>query len=68
VRLRLNRAVELLSSTDLELKAIAYKAGFGSASYMGAVFRDKLGRTPGSYRAPAKIPAGQLTQRAVPER
>jgi LacI family transcriptional regulator len=50
VRLRMNRALELLTATDLELKAIAYKAGFRSASYMGAVFREKLGRTPGSYR------------------
>jgi LacI family transcriptional regulator len=51
VRVRLNRAIEMLSSTNLELKVIAYKAGFGSPSYMGAVFRERLGRTPGSYRA-----------------
>jgi LacI family transcriptional regulator len=50
-RLRLNRAVQLLSETSLELKAVALKAGFGTPSYMGAVFRQKLGRTPGSYRA-----------------
>jgi len=51
VRVRLNRAIELLCETELELKAIAHKAGFGSASYMGAVFRQKLAATPGSYRA-----------------
>lgn len=50
VRVRLNRAVELLSLTRLELKQIAFKAGFASQSYMCSVFRDKLGRTPGSFR------------------
>ena len=65
VRVRLNRAIELLSATQLELKVIAHKAGFGSPSYMGAVFRDKLGRTPGSYRAPTKRPGGQLNQDMV---
>jgi LacI family transcriptional regulator len=50
VRVRLNRAVQLLCETGLELKVIAQKAGFVSTSYMSAVFRDKLGRTPGSYR------------------
>ena len=51
VRVRLNRAVELISQTQLELKAVADKAGFLSQSYMTAVFREKLGRTPGSYRS-----------------
>ena len=50
VRVRLNRAVQLLCETNLELKVIAQKAGFVSTSYMSAVFRDKLDRTPGSYR------------------
>lgn len=53
VRLRLNKAIELLSSTPLELKAIADRCGFRSQSYMTAVFRAKLGVTPGSYRKPS---------------
>ena len=52
VRLRLNKAIELLSSTTLELKAVADRCGFRSQSYMTAVFRSKLGVTPGSYRKP----------------
>jgi LacI family transcriptional regulator len=52
VRLRLAKAVELLSSTQMELKAIAVKTGFNSQSYMSAVFREKLNVTPGSYRRP----------------
>ncbi len=53
-RMRLNHAVELLTGTNLELKVIAHKAGFGSQAYMTAVFRSELGCTPGSYRAPRK--------------
>ncbi len=53
-RMRLNHAVELLTGTQLELKVIAHKAGFGSQAYMTAVFRSELGCTPGSYRAPRK--------------
>ena len=33
-----------------------------------AAFREKLGRTPGSYRAPRSPSDGQLGQRAVPDR
>ena len=50
VRLRINKAIELLTETSLELKVVAQKAGFGSQSYMNAVFQQKVGKTPGSYR------------------
>jgi LacI family transcriptional regulator len=53
VRLRINRAIELITETSLELKVIAQKAGFGTQSYMNAVFQEKLGKTPGSYRGMA---------------
>lgn len=62
VRFRLNRAVELLCTTELELKAIAPRAGFKSASYMGAVFRARLGHSPGSYRNSAKRSSRQFLQ------
>lgn len=54
IRVRLNRAIEMLGGTDLELKTIAPRAGFKDASYMGAVFRARLGRSPGSYRKGVK--------------
>jgi LacI family transcriptional regulator len=50
VRLRINKAIELLTETELEMKAIARRAGFGTQSYMNAVFQAKLNKTPGSYR------------------
>lgn len=49
-RVRVNKAVELLSLSQLELKQIAAKAGFGSVSYMCTVFQRTLGRTPRSFR------------------
>lgn len=54
VRLRINRAVELLTETALELKVVAQRAGFGTQSYMNAVFQTKLGKTPGSFRRIAR--------------
>ncbi|HSV14391.1 MAG TPA: XylR family transcriptional regulator [Tepidisphaeraceae bacterium] len=54
IRLRLNRAIELLHDTTLEIKAIARKSGFKSQAYMTAVFQQRLGRTPGSYRTHVK--------------
>ena len=50
VRVRINRAIELLTDTSLELKVIASRAGFGTQAYMNAVFQSKVGRTPGSFR------------------
>jgi len=50
VRLRINRAIELLTETSLELKVVAHRAGFGTQSYMNAVFQGKVGKTPGSFR------------------
>jgi LacI family transcriptional regulator len=50
VRLRINRAIELLTETELELKMVAKRAGFGSQSYMNAVFKSRIGKTPGSFR------------------
>ena len=37
----------------IEMKVIAVKAGFGTQSYMNAVFQAKAGKTPGSYRRQA---------------
>ena len=53
VRLRINRAIELLTETELGLKVVAQKAGFGTQSYMNAVFQQKVRKTPGSFRKAA---------------
>ena len=50
IRVRLSRARELLQETDLPLIEIAERAGFRHQEYMGAVFRQRLGITPGTLR------------------
>jgi LacI family transcriptional regulator len=57
IRQRLNHAIQLLGDTRLELKVIARKAGFGSQAYMNAVFQEKLGKTPGSFRNHLRLSA-----------
>jgi transcriptional regulator GlxA family with amidase domain len=47
---RIDRARNLLESTDLPLKTVAYKSGFGSARHMRVLFSERLGRTPTQYR------------------
>jgi LacI family transcriptional regulator len=55
VRLRLKRACELLSLTDLPQIDVAEKAGFKHCEYMGAVFKARVGKTPAQYRREFRI-------------
>ncbi len=50
LRVKLERACDLLAQTQLKTLAVAEKAGFRHLEYMGVVFRRKLGLTPGQYR------------------
>lgn len=47
---RIDRARNLLESTDLPLKTVAYRSGFGSVRHMRFLFGERLGRTPTQYR------------------
>jgi AraC-like DNA-binding protein len=47
---RINRARELLETTDLQVEQIAVRCGLGSGANMRARFRDALGITPTAYR------------------
>ncbi|MFF0042779.1 helix-turn-helix domain-containing protein [Streptomyces mirabilis] len=47
---RINRARELLETTDLQVEQIAIRCGLGSGANMRARFRDALGITPTAYR------------------
>src|SRR5262249_18829188 len=49
MRIRLERAKQLLTETDLPVGAIAKKCGF-SGKYFSQAFQAKLGLTPGRYR------------------
>jgi AraC-like DNA-binding protein len=50
LRLRLARAKELLTGTDLSVKRIAELSGYGSPQYLSRVFRRIVGMTPLAYR------------------
>lgn len=50
MRMRIARAQELLSESDLPISVVAEKAGFNHQEYMGVVFRTHLGQTPAKYR------------------
>ena len=49
-RARVDSARNLLESTDMALKAVAYESGFGTADRMRVVFMKRLGVTPTGYR------------------
>ena len=49
--LRIMRAKELLSTTDLSVKEIAYRLHFESPDYFSAKFRAKTGRRPSDLRS-----------------
>ncbi|WP_234341060.1 helix-turn-helix domain-containing protein [Streptomyces sp. NRRL S-1813] len=49
-RSRINRARELLETTDLQVEQIATRCGLGSGTNMRARFRDTVGITPTASR------------------
>lgn len=49
--LKLQRAKELLSTTDLSIKEIAFRLNFDSADYFSAKFKAKTGQKPSTFRA-----------------
>jgi len=51
VRVKLARVKQLLVETDLNLSRIAELAGFPHPEYLSALFKQKIGQTPGQFRA-----------------
>ncbi len=49
--LKLQRAKELLSTTDMSIKEIAYQLNFDSPDYFSAKFKIKTGRKPSEMRS-----------------
>lgn len=50
MKLRLERAKELLPASLLTLKQIAHECGFACVNHFSRVFRQHAGMTPGAYR------------------
>jgi len=53
LRVRIQRATELLAETQLPLARVAELSGFGHQEYLGAVFKAHLGQPPRQYRTEA---------------
>ena len=51
IRVRLERVKRLLEQTDYALAVIAGMTGFLHAEYLSVQFKEKMGMTPGQYRA-----------------
>jgi LacI family transcriptional regulator len=52
---RIKYARELLTKTDLTFSAVSERSGFGPhQEYFGAVFKKRLGKTPGQVRAESR--------------
>lgn len=47
---RIDKSMELLRETQMNIAEVSYAAGFSGASYFSETFRQKLGLTPSEYR------------------
>ena len=54
LRVRLNRAKQLLTETDLPLSVIGEKIGLEHTEYISRIFKKKVGMTPGAFRKKAQ--------------
>jgi len=54
LRVRLNRAKQLLVETDFSLSLIAEKLGLEHTEYFGRIFKKKFGLTPGRFRVASR--------------
>ncbi len=50
-KMRMNSAMELLSSTDMPIEKIAKAVGIADTSYFSRVFKKHCGTSPGMYRS-----------------
>ena len=53
-RVRIERAKQLLATTDLPIPKVAQASGFGTGEYLATLFRGEVGMTPLKYRAAAR--------------
>jgi len=53
-RVRLERAKQLLATTDMPIPKVAVASGFGNGGYLATVFKQATGMTPLKYRGLAR--------------
>ncbi len=64
-QLRIERAKQLLASTDLDMQRIAQLSGLGTRQYLARMFRRVLGMTPLEYRLRAESMVGAAGQGSI---
>lgn len=55
-RLRLEKALHLLKSTQLPVKTIASRVGYGSGQHLSRLIHRRFGKTPTELRTPRRTP------------
>jgi len=50
IQLRIQKAKEMLTSTNLSIKEITHKLGFESTFYFSRIFKQKTGKSPSQFR------------------
>ena len=55
VKVRIERAKDLLTQTDYAMPEVAKHCGFGEAAYFAAVFKKQTGKTPTEFRADYRL-------------
>ena len=55
ISLRINKAKDLLSNTDMRIQCISDQCGFNNPYYFSKVFKQQVGLTPSDYRLQSKI-------------
>lgn len=48
--IKIRKSMEMLTNTSLQIKEIAFVAGFNNAEYFSTIFKKKTGYTPDRYR------------------
>jgi LacI family transcriptional regulator len=54
-RQKIDRAKQLIATTEMPLKQIAARAGFASVQYMTSIFRQQTESTPAEYRQQCRL-------------
>ena len=55
--MRIERAKQLLATTDLPIPKVAQASGFGTGEYLATLFRQVTGITPLKYRGATRTKA-----------
>jgi LacI family transcriptional regulator len=67
LRVRLNRAKQLLMETDFPLALVAEKIGLDHTEYLNVIFKKKIGMTPARFRARSRVsPAADKSAKPAP--